>query len=53
MTGRNSDGIPLTEEEKDVGYVESLTTLAKEEGLAGLFAGASPRVGKEDQTKDC
>lgn len=46
MTGRNSDGVLLTEEEKDVGYVESLTTLAREEGLPGLFAGASPRVGK-------
>jgi solute carrier family 25 S-adenosylmethionine transporter 26 len=46
MTGRNSDGVLLTEEEKEVGYVESLTILAREEGLAGLFAGASPRVGK-------
>jgi solute carrier family 25 S-adenosylmethionine transporter 26 len=46
MTGRNSNGVLLTEKEKDVGYLESLTTLAREEGLAGLFAGASPRVGK-------
>jgi solute carrier family 25 S-adenosylmethionine transporter 26 len=27
-------------------YIETLTTLAQEEGLPGLFAGASPRVGK-------
>ncbi|CAB9518218.1 adenosylmethionine mitochondrial carrier protein [Seminavis robusta] len=27
-------------------YVESLTRIAQEEGLAGLFAGVSPRVGK-------
>lgn len=27
-------------------YVERLIRLGKEEGLAGLFAGAAPRVGK-------
>ena len=27
-------------------YVESLSTIAREEGLKGLFAGTSPRVGK-------
>ena len=27
-------------------YVDRLTTLAREEGLEGLFAGATPRVGK-------
>ena len=27
-------------------YLQSLTQLAKEEGMAGLFAGVSPRIGK-------
>ena len=29
-----------------IAYFQTLATLAKEEGLEGLFAGASPRVGK-------
>ena len=28
------------------GYLDMLTTLAREEGISGLFAGAAPRVGK-------
>ena len=31
---------------KDGSYLDRLTTLAREEGLEGLFAGATPRVGK-------
>ena len=27
-------------------YLETLTKLAKDEGVSGLFAGATPRVGK-------
>ena len=34
------------ERAKDGSYVDRLTTLAREEGLEGLFAGATPRVGK-------
>ena len=32
--------------EKSPSYIGSLVNLAQEEGVAGLFAGASPRVGK-------
>ena len=43
------DGDEETNERANDGsymYVDRLTTLAKEEGLEGLFAGAAPRVGK-------
>ena len=30
----------------EMSYVENLKQIAKEEGINGLFAGASPRVGK-------
>ena len=33
-------------EDRDTSYWGSLVSLAREEGLPGLFAGASPRVGK-------
>lgn len=46
MTGKNRNGSSLSEEEKNKSYVESLITLGKEEGLSGLFAGATPRAGK-------
>jgi solute carrier family 25 S-adenosylmethionine transporter 26 len=46
MTGKNGNGLSLSEKEKNKGYVESLITLGKEEGLKGLFAGGIPRVGK-------
>ena len=32
--------------DNETSYVESLATISREEGIAGLFAGASPRVGK-------
>ena len=32
--------------DKKLSYLESLSKIAKEEGINGLFAGASPRVGK-------
>lgn len=32
--------------EKKISYVNTLAALAKEEGLKGLFAGATPRIGK-------
>ena len=32
--------------EKKASYIDTLATLAKEEGLKGLFAGATPRIGK-------
>lgn len=31
---------------KKLSYIDTLTILAKEEGLKGLFAGATPRIGK-------
>jgi hypothetical protein len=31
---------------KNTSYIDTLTILAKEEGLKGLFAGATPRIGK-------
>ena len=34
------------DEEDSSSYVDKLTTLARDEGLEGLFAGATPRVGK-------
>jgi len=34
------------ESKKSTTYIGSLVNLAEEEGIAGLFAGASPRVGK-------
>ena len=34
------------DEEDSSSYVDKLTTLARAEGLEGLFAGATPRVGK-------
>lgn len=37
---------PRENEEKPDSYLEKLSTLAKQEGIQGLFAGASPRVGK-------
>jgi solute carrier family 25 S-adenosylmethionine transporter 26 len=46
MTGRDKDGVVLSDEAKRRGYFESLRTLAEEEGLSGLFAGTSPRVAK-------
>jgi len=46
MTGKNGDDLSLSEKEKNKGYIESLIALGKEEGLSGLFAGLTPRVGK-------
>jgi len=50
MTGKNGYGngndSSLSEKEKNKGYIESLIALGKEEGLSGLFAGLTPRVGK-------
>ena len=34
------------DEEDSSSYADKLTTLARDEGLEGLFAGATPRVGK-------
>jgi solute carrier family 25 S-adenosylmethionine transporter 26 len=46
MTGKNGNGSSLSQEEKNKGYIESLITLGKEEGLSGLFAGTTPRASK-------
>lgn len=46
MTGKNANGSNLSLEEKKQGYIESLVALGREEGLSGLFAGATPKVGK-------
>jgi solute carrier family 25 S-adenosylmethionine transporter 26 len=46
MTGKSQNGVSLTDEEKGKNYFQSLVTLGREEGLNGLFAGASPRVAK-------
>jgi len=46
MTGKNRSGSSLSEEEKNKGYIESLVALGTEEGLSGLFAGATPKIGK-------
>lgn len=40
------DGEESAKSAKDDSYVDKLTMLAREEGLEGLFAGATPRVGK-------
>lgn len=46
MTGKDINGNPLSEDEKKKSYIESLVTLARDEGVDGFFAGASPRIGK-------
>ena len=46
MTGKDKDGATLSKDELKEGYFETLVRLAREEGASGLFAGASPRVGK-------
>lgn len=50
MTGADSAGrFTSTEGDGEVAkknYVQSLITLGREEGLRGLFAGATPRVAK-------
>lgn len=46
MTGKNAEGANLSEEEKKKGYIDSLIALGREEGLSGLFAGATPRASK-------
>jgi solute carrier family 25 S-adenosylmethionine transporter 26 len=46
MTGKDGNGQSLSAEEKSKGYIESLVSLGNNEGVDGLFAGASPRVGK-------
>ena len=46
MTGKDGSGQSLSIAEKSKGYIESLVTLGQNEGIDGLFAGASPRVGK-------
>ena len=38
--------LSVLDEEDSSSYVDKLTTLARDEGLEGLFAGATPRVGK-------
>jgi len=40
------DGEESAKSAKDDSYVDKLTVLAREEGFEGLFAGATPRVGK-------
>jgi solute carrier family 25 (mitochondrial S-adenosylmethionine transporter), member 26 len=42
MAGKDSTA---TDEAKPT-YIESLTRIARDEGIAGLFAGVSPRIGK-------
>jgi solute carrier family 25 S-adenosylmethionine transporter 26 len=44
MTGLDDDGDD--DDRKGRGYLESLVSLGRDEGLPGLFAGAGPRVGK-------
>jgi solute carrier family 25 S-adenosylmethionine transporter 26 len=46
MSGKTRDGSLLSDESRKSNYIDGLTSLAREEGLNGLFAGASPRVGK-------
>ena len=46
MTGNDGNGSSLSQEENNKGYIESLITLGKEEGLSGLFAGTAPRASK-------
>ena len=45
MTGKNKIGSSASKDEEN-GYIESLINLGKEEGVSGLFAGATPRIGK-------
>ena len=42
----DGDDDETAEGAKEGSYLDRLTTLAREEGLEGLFAGATPRVGK-------
>lgn len=46
MSTQNNNINNNNEEEESPSYLESLRTLAAEEGWSGLFAGAAPRVGK-------
>jgi solute carrier family 25 S-adenosylmethionine transporter 26 len=39
-------GTAADDDDKDLSYLQSLSKIAQEEGVAGLFAGVSPRVGK-------
>lgn len=45
MAGTQKD-TTADDKNDEASYIDTLITLAKEEGLRGLFAGASPRVGK-------
>lgn len=45
MTGKEKAS--LSDADQDRGnYLDALAKLGREEGISGLFAGASPRVGK-------
>jgi len=46
VNDRKSDSDANEESSSKLNYVQMLGKLAQEEGLAGLFAGATPRVGK-------
>ncbi|CAJ1954465.1 unnamed protein product [Cylindrotheca closterium] len=48
MAGKNKTNKTSSSDiDQDTGnYLDALTTLAREEGISGLFAGAAPRVGK-------
>jgi solute carrier family 25 S-adenosylmethionine transporter 26 len=48
MTRKDRNGVSLSKDENDLNesYLEALIRLSSEEGVKGLFAGASPRVGK-------
>jgi hypothetical protein len=46
MTGKDRNGAALSKDELNENYSGALGRLAREEGLKGLFAGATPRVGK-------
>ena len=46
MTGKDQKGATMSIDEPNIGYLESLVRLAREEGAGGLFAGANPRVSK-------
>lgn len=48
MTGKEKRSkASLSDADQDKGnYLDALAKLAREEGISGLFAGASPRVGK-------
>jgi solute carrier family 25 S-adenosylmethionine transporter 26 len=43
---KGGDSESGSESSSSASYVDKLITLAREEGLEGLFAGATPRVGK-------